>query len=433
MNAIPRRALRAKSGERFRLLLAMIGCGGMAAENAGHAQPRESLAGEGAAQALEKSIEAGPYDLHYGPVQVNAKASLGVNYTDNVFYSNQGTDDIMVEPDVTLGALWPISKLNALRLSLGLSYEWYLKNTELNANAPLVNPGSKLEFNLFIGDVRLQLHDRFSYEESLFFNSFTGNEPFYNFNNVGTFARLDNHAGVDATLDLDKAVISAGYDHEDFLSETAALDYMSRRSEWFTASAGYKLGDTLQAGPEGRASYHHYYQETVLNNHWQARVGPFVQATFPEKITLRAGGGYDMARYDAAALDNSDYNTYYAYGRISQETRFFTHSLEAGRETLLGDNANNMKTIYARYAIDSPAIAHVDLGANIGVNVAEEYGGPSGFDEKFTYYDAGLHTGWQFRKHWRVELGCEFLLKESDLALRDFHRNLVTADVVWNF
>jgi hypothetical protein len=433
MNTIPRRAISARTGRHCRRLLAVLGCGGLLAENAGHAQPRESLAGVGAAQALEKSIEAGPYDLHYGPVRASAKASLGVNYTDNVFYSNRPKEDIMIEPDVTLGALWPVSKLNALRLSLDLSYERYLKNTILNANAPLVNPGSELEFNLFVGDVRLRLHDRFSYEESLFFNSFTGNEPFYNFNNVGTFARLDNRAGLDATWDLDKAVISAGYDHEDFLPETAAFDYLSRRSEWFTASAGYKLGDHLQAGAEGRASYHHYYQETFLNNHWQARVGPFVQAAFPESITLRAGGGYDLARYDSAALGNSDYNTYYAYGRISQETRFFTHSLEAGRETLLGDNANNMKTIYARYAITSPAIAHVDLGANVGVNVAEEYGGPSGYDEKFTYYDAGLHAGWQFRKHWRAELAYEFLLKESDLALRDFHRNRVTADVVWNF
>lgn len=433
MNNVSRRAVGAKSGGRFRFLLAVLGCGGMFAENASHAQSTESLAGESAAQALEKSIENEPYDLHYGPVRASLGARLGVNYTDNVFYSEKGTDDIMIEPDMTLGALWPISKLNTLNLSLGLSYEWYLKNTVLNANAPLVNPGSELTFNLFVGDVHLQLHDRFSYEESLFFNSFIGNEPFYNFNDVGTFARLDNHAGVDATWDLDKMVISAGYDHEDFFSETALLDYLSRQSEWFTASAGYKLGDHVQAGAEGQASMHHYYQQTVLNDNWRGRIGPFVAATFPDKITLRAGGGYDLARYDTAALGTSDYGSYYAYARISQDTRFFTHSLEAGRQLLLGENANNMKTIYVRYAIDSPIIAHVDLGVNVGVNVAEEYGGPSGFDEKFTYYDAGFHAGWQFRKHWRAELGYEFLLKESDLPFRDFHRNRITMDMVWNF
>lgn len=433
MNLISRRAVRARSGKRFRLLLAMIGCGGIVAENTGHAQSRESLAGESAAQALEKSIENEPYDLQYGPVRASVGARLGVNYTDNVFYSTQGTDDIMIEPDVTLGALLPVSKLNTLRLSLGLSYQWYLKNTILNADAPFISPGSELAFNLFVGDFRIRLHDRFSYEESLFFNSFEGNEPFYNFNNVGTFGRLDNKTGFDVTWSLDKAVVTAGYDHENFISTTSAFDYLNRASDWFTASAAYLAGDHLKAGLEGRASLHRYDQQTILNDNWRGRIGPFVEATFPEKITLRAGGGYDLARYGAAASGNSDYGSYYAYARISQDTRFFSHSLEAGRELQLGENANNMRTDYVRYAITSPIIAHVDLGADVGVNVAEESGGPSGFDEKFTYYDAGLHAGWQFRKHWRAEVGYEFLLKESDLPLRDFHRNMVTMDVVWNF
>lgn len=406
----------------------------MFVENSSHAQSTESLSGESAAQALEKIIAAEPYDLQFGPVRANVSARLAANYTDNVFYSEKGTSDVMIEPDVTLGALWPISRLNTLRLSLGLSYEYYLKNTALNTAAPLVNPDSELAFNLFVGDVHLQFHERFSYQESLFFNSFGAeNQPFFNFNNVGTFARLDNNTGFDATWSLDKALISAGYNHEEFISETDEFDYLNRRSEWFNASAGYFFGDHLQTGLETKASLHHYNHEDVLNDNWRAQVGPFVEATFPQKITLRAGGGYDMARYGAAASGNSDYDTFYAYARVSQETRFFLHSLEAGREHDLGDNANNLKTDYARYAITSPIVAHMDLGANISVNVAEESGGSSGFDEKFTYYTAGFQAGWQFRKHWRAELGYEFLLKDSDLALLDFQRDRVTLDVVWNF
>ncbi|HWY31330.1 MAG TPA: hypothetical protein VNX46_11265, partial [Candidatus Acidoferrum sp.] len=106
---------------------------------------------------------------------------------------------------------------------------------------------------------------------------------------------------------------------------------------------------------------------------------------------------------------------------------------EAGRELQLGDNANNMRTDYVRYSITSSVIAHVDLGADFGVNVGEESGGPAGFDETFTYYEAGVHAGWQFRKHWRAEAGYDFLVKDSDLPLRDFQRNEVTTDVVWNF
>src|SRR5439155_14718795 len=121
-----------------------------------------------------------------------------------------------------------MTELNALRLSLGLSYEWYLKNRALNADAPLVNPGSELAFNVFAGDFHFQLRERFSYQESLFFNSFSGdNTRFYNFNDVGTFSRLNNEAGLDVDWDLNKVVMSAGYNHENFISTTSAFDYLN--------------------------------------------------------------------------------------------------------------------------------------------------------------------------------------------------------------
>ncbi|HEX4644494.1 MAG TPA: hypothetical protein VH598_02685 [Verrucomicrobiae bacterium] len=423
----------AKPDGRFQILMVMLGCGGMFAENTGRAQTRESLAGESAARALEKAIEAEPYDLKWGPVRGNLGARLGVSYTDNVFYSETRKYDVMIEPEVTLGALLPVSKLNELRLSLAVSYEWYLNNSILNANTPFIHPGSGLSFNLFVGDFHIRLHDNFSYEESLFVNSFGGNEPYFNFNNVGKFARFDNKAGLDVTWDLNKAVITAGYDHETFLSPTSQFEYLNRESEWFTASAGYYLGDHLQTGVEDQFSFHSYDRETVLNDHWHNRVGPFVEATLLEGVTLRAGAGSDVARYDTAAGGTSDYDTYYAYGRISQKTRLFTHSVEAGREHLLGDNANNLRTHYLRYVISWPIMAHVDLRANAGVNAAEESGGPSGFDERFTYYNFGFQAGWQFRKHWRAEAGYQYLLKNSELADRDFQRNRLTADVVWEF
>jgi hypothetical protein len=422
-----RAASRAKSRVRVRLLLAMLGCGGVFNERAGQAQVRESLTGESAAESLEKSIEAEQMDLRYGPVRMSADASLAVNYTDNVFYSQEAKADMMIEPETKLAALWPISELNTLRLSLGLSYEWYMNNRVLNASAPLVNPGSELTFNLFVGDVHIQLLESFSYQESLFFNTVvTGNEPFFNFNDVGTFSRLDNNAGLVATWDLGKALLSAGY-----ISYTSDFEYLNRASEWFTGSAAWVPGDGLQTGVETQAALHNYHQETILNDNWQLRAGPFVDATIRAGIHLRAGGGFDMARYDAAALGDSDFTSYYAYGGISQDTRLFSHSLKAGHEYFLGDNANNLRNTYVRYSIASPIVAHVDLAANASLNVGEEFGGP--FDEKFTYFGAGFQAGWQFHKHWRTELGYEFLRKLSDLPLRDFLRDRVTLAAIWSF
>jgi hypothetical protein len=394
------------------------------------------MAGEKAAQAQKESAqaEARQYPIHLGPLGLKMSADMRASYTDNVFYTQTNrAEDYLLNPNLDLGASLQVSELNTLVLSLGVGYEYYLNHKSLNGDAPLVHPGSELAFNVFVGDVHLRFHDRFSYEESLFFNTYTGErESFFNFNNVGVFKRLDNRTGLDVYWSPRHFLLSAGYEHEYFDSSTSEFEYLNRSSEWFTASAGYFPGDHVQVGLEGRYSLHDYKEETVLNDNWRARGGPFVELTLPQNLSLRGGGGFETARYDEEAR-GSDLNTYYLYGQIRQRTRFFTHTLEGGRELELGENANNMRSIYARYSIASPIIAHVRLTGHAAVNVAEESGGPSGFDEKFTYYTAGAKATWFFSKHWHAEAGYEFKLKESDLSLRDFTRNQVTIGAGWNF
>lgn len=396
------------------------------------AQPQDSLAGEAAAQAVKRSIEAEQDNLHLGPVRVQMGASLAASYTDNVFYSNTKKEDVVINPEVDLGALWPITQLNTLRLSLGLGYEWYLKNHVLNSDAPLVNPGSELELNLFVGNFRIRPHERFSYQESLFYNSlFADDVRFYNFNDIGTFARLDNLAGVDVDWDMNKIVLSLTYNHEDFDSYTAAFDYLTRASEWFTGSASYALGDKIRAGLESQASVHHYASQAALNDNWRVRGGPYAEADLPGNLNLRGGGGYDTAQFDAPADANNNFQTYYAYARVRQELRLFTHSLRAGHEHVLGENANNLRTTYVRYSIESPIVEHLQLEGDLSVNFAREFGGA--FDEKFTYYGAGLRVEYPFHKHLTANLGYEFRLKESNLPLRDFDRNRVSLQVIYTF
>jgi hypothetical protein len=414
-------------------LLAVIGGVGMFAEAHGYGQPRDSLAGEAAAQALKRSIAAEEYNLNWGPVRVQTQAGLRLGYTDNVFYSDRNrSEDFLVNPEIDLRASWPLTELNTLKLSLGLGYEWYLNNTLLNSDAPLVNPNSELAFNIFAGDFRISLREKFSYEESLFYNSSVGGaERFFNFSDVGKFSRWNNRAGVEVIWDLNNVILSAGYDHENFVAETARFEYLDRASEWLTASAAFRLGDKVQAGLEGQASHHDYERDTILTDSWRARGGPFIEFTSEGKISLRAGGGFDTAQFDAVAADHNDFEEYYAYASVRQETRLYTHALTAGREHQLGDNANNLRLTRVRYSISSPIVRHVDLGANLSFNFADEFGGA--YREEFVYYLAGVGFSYQFHKHWRTGLGYDFLLKNSDLPLRDFYRNRITWELAFTF
>jgi hypothetical protein len=409
----------------------MLGGVGMLGDADSYGQTADSLAGESAAQTLKQSIAAEEYNLKWGPVRFETRARLGLAYTDNVFYSDKKeSEDFLINPEIDLRASWPITELNSLRLSLGLGYEWYLNNTELNSDRPLINPNSEFVFNVFVGDFRIKLREKLSYEESLTYNSAVS-ERFYNFSDVGKFARWDNMAGLEVVWDLNKVILSAAYDHENFIVETTQFDYLDRASEWFAASAAFRLGDKVQAGLESQASLHDYERETTLNDNLRARGGPFIEFTSQAKITLRAGGGFDTAHFEADAADNNEYEDYYAYVSARQETRLFTHALTAGRDHQLGDNANNLRLTRVRYSISSPIVRHVDLGANLSVNFAEEFGGA--YREEFTYYRAGVGVSYQFHKYWRTGLGYDFFLKDSDVPLRDFDRNLITWDVAFTF
>jgi len=145
---------------------------------------------------------------------------------------------------------------------------------------------------------------------------------------------------------------------------------------------------------------------------------------------LRGGGGYDLARFDNS-IPGNDYDTWYAYTKLQQELRLFTHSLAAGRETLLGDNANNLRTTYVRYSISSDALKDIDLEGHLSANFSKEFGGD--YHENFIQYVGGFRVGYQFHKYWRADLGYELFWNDSEAEQRSFHRDRVSLDVTFRF
>jgi hypothetical protein len=417
-------------------LLLLLCCSGPFWATLGEAQDQQPLAGEKAAQTLKESLqaEAQTYNIHYGPVGIRVGASMGFGYTDNVFYSQTNRqDDYVFTPQVTFDSFMQVSELNSLRLSVGLGYEYYFRNSSLNGDAPLVSPNTELAFNIFAGNFHIRLHENFTYQQSLFINTTpNGQNLLFNFNNVsGTFSRWDNLVGFTADWDLDRVVVTAGYDHENFVSDTALFDYLTRESELFKASIGLLVGDHAKVGIEGQGAYHNYDSQATLDDHWQARFGPFAEVKTEHGLTFRASGGPDKTWYDTAG-ETSDYSSYYVVGTVSQETRLFTHSLSAGNEHLPGDNANNLRDTYISYAISSPVLVeHVDLGLTGAFHWAKEFGG--GFEETYTYGIVGAKVGYQLHRYWRAEVGYEYLAKFSELPERDYHRNRATVALTFTF
>ncbi len=204
------------------------------ATSVGRAQDavRPSLAGESAAEARRQSVDRIPYNLLVGPVRLRLSATAGVEYNDNINVADVNTqEDFIFRPQVNIDALWPVTQLNTLRFDIGLGYAFYADHSENNTNGVLLSPGSQLSFDIFVSDFRINVHDRFSLEQDPI------GEP--QLSGIVDYGRFQNTAGLSVLWDLNKAVLTVGYDHYTFIATNSDFDYLDRNAESLTGSLSF--------------------------------------------------------------------------------------------------------------------------------------------------------------------------------------------------
>src|ERR1700679_3751463 len=107
----------------FCLLFLGLALLGAADKAAAQGIERESLAGEGAADALKQSEDRQAYNLQRGPVSIRADASVTTEFNDNINIAKNGREaDGIIQPSVGIAGAWQVTDLNTLNFDLGLSY-----------------------------------------------------------------------------------------------------------------------------------------------------------------------------------------------------------------------------------------------------------------------------------------------------------------------
>ena len=143
------------------IVAAVLCLGGPAAQ----AQERieYSAVGPYAAGAFEGAGVAQPdYNLKLGPVLFTMDAGVGVGYNSNVNLAEEGKiSDGFVQPNVGISAFWQATELNSLSLNLGLAYTAYFNTPEADTKSILIDPGSDLSWDIYIGDFKVTLFDSF--------------------------------------------------------------------------------------------------------------------------------------------------------------------------------------------------------------------------------------------------------------------------------
>jgi hypothetical protein len=410
------------------LTLCAIGCFllGAMPNVRGQDAVRPSLAGQAAAEARRQSVEQIPYNLIAGPVRFRFSITMGVEYNDNINLAQVNKqDDVIIRPQFNVAAIWPVTQLNTLRLDLGMGYAFYVNHTNANTNNVLIAPGSQLSFDIFVQDFRINIHDRFSLQQ----------DPIdeIQLSNVVDYGRFENTAGVSVLWDLNKAVLTFGYDHYTYISTTDTLSYLDRNAEILSFSAYFALSSTAGGGIESAAVFN-YYNEDVLNDSRSFSVGPFVEIQITNYLRMRAAVGYQFVDFDHGAIIGDTNNSNDWYGNILLSHRInsaITQTIAAGHETGIGVNSNFVTLDYVRHTATWAIINRVLLATELFYEVGDDSGGL--FHEHIQRYGGAATVGYQLTPHVTLGLRYQYTQKQSDQPLRDYKQNRVSLDGTYSF
>jgi len=355
---------------------------------------------------------------------------MDIDYNDNVGLSEKDRQsDLILRPAIDLDAAWRVTALNTLRFNIGISYAAYMQHSYLDTHSVLLDPGSQLAFDVYIGGIlRLTFYDQFAILQNPI------DEP--TLSNTARFDRFQNSAGLTALFDFNDLKFVIGYDH--FTYKTFGgdeFDFLDRREEQVFASASLRLSDAVTVGLDGSAGLFSY--DLPINNDgttWSA--GPFVEATLSQYTTLRLDGGYQGMDFQQTGTtgDKSNDNGWYGGLTIAQRlNQHWSHSFSIGHEARLGLEVNFYQYTYARYLAQWRLNPRMTVGLQAFIEDADESGGVAQNSERSWRWGGSVSVSWRLGNKLSAELNYGYVRKDSDLTLRSYYQNLGTIGLKYQF
>ncbi len=384
----------------------------------------ESMSGESIARELRQSGVGSVYNLRLGPIDLRTDAEVTTSFNDNVNLANQGRlADILITPSVGIHASWHVTDLNTLSLDLQIGYQTYVLHPQYDSI--LISPESQAQFNFFVGDVSVTLHDGFSYQQ----------DPLQigQVSNTTQLSRFENDAGFLLSWDLSAFILSMGYDHANLWVSQPAYQYLTNQSDTLSPRISFKLDKTTQTGLEasiGRTTYEQDFQ----NDNTSLSVGPFVSAQISKNLSVSAQAGGYFTNYDhgGANGDTQNVSSYYANAGVNQRVNdSISQSLTAGREFIPGLTSNFTQRTYVNYTSTWQATSYVSAGANVFYENLEDSNAL--VRETSNRYGLGLSLNDKVTPSVSLNLNYQYTLKMSDVSSLSYYQNLFTTGLSYQF
>ena len=383
--------------------------------------------------------EDAKYNIAVGALRFNAAAGVGFEFNDNILLNPNGSkiSDFVFRPSLELDARWPITEMNTLRFSLGLSYAKYFSHSEFDTRGVLLSPNSILAFTFLVGEVQITLRDRFSYLEDPY-NSLAGVSS--NTNEI--YRRFENTAGVQVDWKVNQALkLTGGYEHYNLWTYGSDFSSLANAIDTIYLRPSYAITPTVTVGVNGSASWVTYQNSGpgYPNDATNYLVGGFVEFGLTEytRFNLEAGwqnfdfGGNSSHAVAGGIVDSSSADTYYVKAQIKNRlSDAFSQRLSFTKTAELGYQSNFYDLYHLQYDADWNAMK--DL--TVSPNMFYEYYESSGLNpEKADLVGAGVGLRYVLTPSVTLGVDYRFVLKDSNYPDSSYEQNLVFVSLYYKF
>lgn len=388
---------------------------------------RNSIAGDVAAESQRQAENSiGYYNLLLGPTTWRFSSGLEMDYDDNVRLQQQDPEgDFIFRPNLNTQMHWPVTEQNSLDLSLGIGYSAYLKEQDLDQ--VYINPGSGLSFDIYIGDFKINLHDRINITENAYQNTGTGGNQ--------NLVSLQNTAGASGSWDLNEAVVMFGYDHASYISLSQGQQQPDSASDNLFANAGFRVRPELLIGLEAGGALINYDQSNsqTTPNAKQWNTGAFASAQISDYMSVRLDAGYtrylpDTMSSNSLASDASGF--YFQFSLSHRVNQFLNYSMSAGRSTDLQSYGQPQTYYFARFQPNWNILNKYSISTPFSWQEGTQvYNSAADYDQ----YSLGLNVSRSLTQKLSGGLSYQFVKETSSQSTLNYTVNIVSLNFSYQF
>ena len=410
------------------LVLAIIGSSHLAVAQEGL---RNFVAGDQAADMRRLRPESLPYTFKAGEVRVLTTPSLGFDWNDNInLQQDNAQSDFIVRPLLGINLTYPVTQHNLLQLNGGVGYKQYLQHNELSG--VYLQSGSELSFDIFVQDVRINLHDRFAYTQDSASEAAVAG--------TGQYSDIHNTPGLLVSWDLHDVTLSLGYDHENTFSPGNQFQSQAKSSDLFLVRSGLRIHPQLTAGVEATASFTRY-DEMILNDNSSYSAGAYADWQLGPAFHVLPRGGYTFYNFQdtsqssagistSGSISTADLGSWYAGLTVTHQlTEVVSYSLSAGHEVRLGVQSDAIEDWYVRPSVDWKIIKNLGLQTFLTYEHGNSGMGniQGNLTEIYDQFAGGLSLNHPITDRLSLALNYRLTLRSStSTANREYTQNLVS-------